>query len=133
MRSSIKLALMEILTVGFVMRSGLRVTRLLCIGRDIDIRGNLKLDKDVNLKFHGKRINSANIGKSQAEKIALCRTKRTLTIRSRIRLLTTKKRRVRRKPNYFIERLFRVLHGLRGEGVHFCLFDCPRSPGWTSI
>lgn len=38
---------------------------------DIDVRVNPDLDKRVNSGFHGKWVNSANIGKSEAEIIAL--------------------------------------------------------------
>ncbi len=38
---------------------------------DIDVRVNPELDNHVNSDFRGKWINSANIGKSEAEIIAL--------------------------------------------------------------
>ena len=38
---------------------------------DINVRINPELKKDVNARFRGKWINSANIGKSQNEIIAL--------------------------------------------------------------
>ncbi len=38
---------------------------------DIDVRVNPDLDKRVNSGFHGKWINSANIGKDEAEIIAV--------------------------------------------------------------
>ena len=38
---------------------------------DIDVRVNPELDKNVNAGFRGKWINSANIGKSEEEMIAI--------------------------------------------------------------